>query len=106
MNDDKITENLAGCVAGLLLTPFLIALRGWVIATLWRWLVVPTFGLRVLSVWQAIGLSVIVGVLTMKTPDNDDDSALETVIKILAYSAVSYAVVLVLGWIVAHQIGG
>lgn len=101
---DKTTENLVGCMAALILTPFMIALRGWVIATLWRWLIVPTFSLHVLSIWQAIGLSVMVGVLTMGVPDADDDSVLETTLRIVAYTVVAYAISLALGWIVANQI--
>lgn len=104
MSDDKTNENLAGCVVALLLTPFLIALRGWVLAKLWLWLIVPTFGLRALSVWQAIGLSVVVAVLTMKAPDNDDDTALEMTIRLTIYSVVACGMALVLGYIVAHQI--
>lgn len=104
MADEKTNENLAGCVIALLLTPFLITLRGWVIAKLWLWLIVPTFGLRALSVWQAIGLSVIVGVLTMKAPDKDDDSVLETTLRYTLYTLMSYGMALLLGYIAAHQI--
>lgn len=104
MGNDKTNENLAGCVIALLLAPLLVALRGWVLAKLWLWLIVPTFGLRALSVWQAIGLSVIVGVLTMKAPDADDDTVLETTIRFTIYSVMSYGMALLLGWIAAYQI--
>lgn len=101
---DNTTENLVGCGVGLLLVPFMTALRGWVLATLWTWLMVPIFGFARLTVWQAIGVSLIVGVFTMKMPRDDDDNALQSVIKIVIYSVVSYAFALLLGWVVAHQI--
>lgn len=49
-------------VAGVLLVPFvafLAAYRGWFISILWAWFVVPVFALPVLSVPQAIGLSLV-----------------------------------------------
>lgn len=103
---DKVTtnENLLGCLIALLSTPFLIAIRGWVLMTLWKWIIVPTFGIRTLTTWQAIGLSVVIGVFMMKLPDNDDDSVLETTIRALVYSSLTYAVALTLGWIVSYQI--
>ena len=101
---DKTAENLAGCVVALLLAPLLIVLRGWVLSKLWLWLIVPTFGLRVLSVWQAIGLSVIVGVLTMKASDPDDDTVLETTIRLTIYAVLSYGMALSVGYVVSHWI--
>ncbi len=103
-DNTKTNENLIGCMAALLIMPFLIGLRGWVIATLWRWLIAPTFNQRVLTVWQAIGLSIVLEMFTMKAPQHDDESVLETTIKTTIFAILYYATSLGLGWIVAHQI--
>ena len=104
MSDEETTENLVGCGLGLLLLPFFTALRGWVLATLWRWLIVPVFGLRALSVWQAIGLSVVIGVFTMHPPSKDDETALEVVLRSVVTSLVVYALALALGYIVSSHV--
>jgi hypothetical protein len=103
-SDAKITENLAGCVVAMLLMPVMIGLRGWVVSLLWRWLVVPTFGLVTLGVWQAIGLSVIIAALFMKAPKPDDGTVLETTIRVTLFALTTYASLLLLGWIVSQQI--
>lgn len=102
--DDKTNENLVGCLVGLLLIIPMVALRGWVLSLLWRWLFVPIFGLPALSVWQAIGVSVVVGVFQMRGPKDDDDSILEGVPRSTIYSVLTYAVALASGWIVSWQI--
>ena len=101
---ENLNENLAGCLIGLLLMPFLVALRGWVLATLWRWLLVPVFHIQPLTAWQAIGVSIIVGVFTMRVPAKDDESALEGVIRTTVYSLAAYGFALLLGWIVRGQL--
>jgi hypothetical protein len=49
--------------------PVLIALssiwRGYVLTVLWGWFIVPAFGAHPLSVPLAIGISMLVGMLTM-----------------------------------------
>ena len=49
-------------IAGIMVVSCL--LRGWVLSILWRWFMVPTLGLPALSVPQAIGIALVVGMLT------------------------------------------
>jgi hypothetical protein len=104
VSDDKGTENLTGCFIGLLLMPFMVALRGWVLATLWRWLIVPVFNLHALSVWQAIGMSVVIGAFTLHLPPRSDESALEGVLRSTIYSLICYGLALLTGYIVAAHV--
>lgn len=43
----------------------LLVLRGYVLKSLWAWFIVPTFGGPAISVSVAIGISYIVGLLTI-----------------------------------------
>ncbi len=57
---------------------YLVIIRGFVLVKLWLWLIVPTFGLTVLSLPAAIGVSLVVGFLTseLKTaPDKEEATA-------------------------------
>ena len=46
-------------------------LRGYVITLLWAWFVMPTFGLPILTIGYAIGLSGLVSFLTLQVKKND-----------------------------------
>lgn len=61
------------CILAILSLPFLIALDGFAIATLWRWFVVPTFHLPTLSVPVALGLATIVRYATSAHEDKGDE---------------------------------
>lgn len=60
---------LAGCL--LLIVTFVAGtiLRGWVLSVLWGWFVVPFFGLTMLSIPLALGISLLVGILTKEDTD-------------------------------------
>lgn len=45
-----------------------ISARAYVLTTLWAWFVVPGFGLPQVSAYTAMGLSVIISLLTFQTP--------------------------------------
>lgn len=63
-----------GLTAGLLALWAPAALwNGYVLTVLWRWFVVPTFGVAPLMLWQAIGLTMIVGYLTHQYTSADKD---------------------------------
>lgn len=76
-------------------------LRGWVLSIMWNWFVVSTFGLPALSIAAAIGVSLVVGLMTYQyiyTEDDRSDSS-----KIAAGLGVNIGgplVVLLMGWIV------
>lgn len=73
----------------------LALLRGWVLSLLWGWYVVDYFGMRALSVVEAVGLSLLVGLLTAGFPPADD----RPVWFGAAYSALISLTVLAFGWL-------
>jgi hypothetical protein len=60
------------CILALLTIPFIIALDGYAIATLWRWFVVPTFHLPLLSVPVALGVAGIARYVSSAHEDKND----------------------------------
>jgi hypothetical protein len=68
------TDNTA-IVAGALIVPMgigLVVYRGWFVAMLWRWFVTPTFGLRELTIAQAIGLTMVAATLAKDNRKSDE----------------------------------
>jgi hypothetical protein len=59
------SKDIATCCLVALLVPILVVasslLRGWALAVLWGWFVVPFFHLPPLSIVLAIGLGLVVG---------------------------------------------
>ena len=47
---------------------------GYTVATLWGWFIAPIFGLKELSIVQAIGLSLVVTYMTYQTAPEDTES--------------------------------
>ena len=79
-------------------------LRGYVLSILWRWFMVPTLGLPALSIPQAIGIALVVGMLTHQShhyPENKDEKTSTKVVRSLGPFVAPFATLLV-GWIV-HQ---
>lgn len=53
--------------------PLAVTWKGYVLAKLWGWFIVDKFGLPALTVAQAIGLAIVVGMFTyIKTDDKDE----------------------------------
>ena len=63
-------------IIGLLTAPPLALLRGWAVMTLWAWFVVP-LGAPALTIWHAVGVSLIVGLLTYQVQYEPADEANE-----------------------------
>jgi len=60
----------------IVLTVFMLplyALQGWVVVNLWTWFVPAALTTWIPSVWQAFGLTLLVGVVRYKAPKDDDD---------------------------------
>jgi hypothetical protein len=49
--------------------------NAWVLVILWGWFVVPTFGLPVLTIVKAVGISLVVKFMTYKSTSSDDEDA-------------------------------
>jgi hypothetical protein len=71
-----------------------LVLDGWVLKTLWGWFVVPRFSLAPLNITSAIGLSLVIGLVTYQY--NGHDSSKERV----AWSVAMPVLLLVVGWCV------
>ncbi|MDP3696508.1 MAG: hypothetical protein Q8R55_00575 [Candidatus Taylorbacteria bacterium] len=77
-------------------------LRGYVLSVLWRWFMVPTLGLPALSVAQAIGIALVVGMLTHQSqhyPEDKDEKTSKKVVRITEPFLTPFAVLLI-GWVV------
>ncbi len=69
-------------------------LRGFALQVLWGWFVVEWFGLKALSIPEALGLSLVVGFLTLQY-QKDERSFGEKMI----YAIVVSVIVLAIGWL-------
>lgn len=104
-------ETKMSCSAAILYSaitmPLTLMLRGWTLQTLWAWFIVPVFGLTVLTVPRAIGLSLLISFVTLQINPRDlkpdpngltwDRTILGTIMNVLAC-----AFSLGIGWIVHH----
>jgi hypothetical protein len=81
------TEQVVGCLFLLALIPVDLAVSitvgGYVIATLWRWFIVPALGVAPLSFLAAAGLIFPISWLRARYPDTtpNNDSAFDTFVK-------------------------
>ncbi len=68
---------LWSCLGLLLAFPVLAAassfVKGWAFSALWRWFMVPTFGVPVLGVWLAAGLAAMIQLLLPMQYNGDTD---------------------------------
>lgn len=83
-------------------------LRGLVLAQLWKWFIVPAFGLPQISIPLAIGLSVILNyflVTKNKREDKDEkmnsEQLAEGAVKAITAEVVAAFFVLLVGWIIS-----
>lgn len=72
----KEDETIGGCVGLTLSVPvvacYYAVLHGYTLSTLWRWFVVPTFGVPEISKSMAAGLWLIVAALRYQVGRRDD----------------------------------
>ena len=75
--------------------------NGWALSVLWTWFVSPVFSVAPLSIPQAIGFSIVVGVLTHQSkPKEEGKETSELIAEILAYSVFSPPLIVFIGWVV------
>ena len=81
-------------------------LRGWALSTLWGWFVAPVFALPTLGMAQAIGITMIVALMTpIKANEkerNDKPASKKTFLKSLLTNCSVVLLILGVGWIVKH----
>jgi hypothetical protein len=74
--------------------------RGFVLTKLWLWFIVPTFGLPKLSIPIAIGLALVVGLLTEHSNQHKDDRETSDKVAAIIGSLLTPFLVLLCGYIV------
>lgn len=92
---DVFTTIMGGLVFVALYVSIITIVRGAVLSTLWRWFIVNKFGAPELSVAEAIGLSLLVGVFTLR--HNDEHQGLW---QLFWMSIANSLIALGLGWII------
>ena len=86
-------------IFGFLATIVLLMVAGgFVVATLWGWFIVPTFGMKELTIAQAMGVSLMIGYFRNKA--NGKKSSMEDNIAIMGEIIINLLVTLGLGYLV------
>ena len=88
-------ETLGKFFAGLFLFIVALMVRGWVVMKLWGWLIVPTFDLNPLRLIEALGLSLVVSLLTIQKIEPNEDDALTSAITGILFNLIF----LLVGWV-------
>ena len=92
-------SNAAKMLVGFGLWPFHAMWAGWIIHLMWQWFVVP-LGVSPISVTHAIGLGILVSLLTKDAPQPDDDPD-RAFVYITLVAFIRPALALLLAWIIA-----
>ena len=103
--DTVIGGLLAGPIC-LLMTPIALPAtiwKAWVLKTLWLWFVVPTVGLRPLSLAGAAGIWIVAGYLTQR-PNYADVKQKPLGVQLLG-TVFGPLLTLLLGWLVRWLLG-
>jgi hypothetical protein len=82
----------------ILLTPFTAFLRGYALVMLWRWFLVPTFGVHELRVVNAIGLMWLVQYVTHDSSIKRDSS--QDTITIIGIAILGPLMAVGFGWVI------
>ena len=85
-------------IGALSLIVAITLLRAFVLIQLWSWFVIPMFGLPILTIPFALGLSLIVGMFHPSlNPDTTDNNKNKTII---ANAFLNPIFVLLIGWVI------
>lgn len=67
-----------GLIVSVLVVGIVAALaNGWALVTIWNWFIPPIFGLTYLTLWQAVGVSMVFSIFTgtNNTQKNKSDTS-------------------------------
>ncbi len=98
-------DQIFGCI-GVMISVVLVSvvgaiINGWALSTLWGWFIVPVFDLPILTIIQAIGISLILGYITSKEPKHSDDrKSSDRIIESTAHTLATPLFSVGIGWIV------
>jgi hypothetical protein len=98
--ENKDLVSILCSICSFLLLPFAIAIRGWAIALMWGWYVVP-FGLMHLSWVHAFGLSMFVALLCVRQNSSEEKSPEDELLKFFANNIVATPLVVGVGYVVS-----
>ena len=67
---EQLLKLVSGCLMAIVILAASTLFKGWIVQVLWGWFIAP-LGLMELTLWHAIGISLIASVLTHKafTPE-------------------------------------
>lgn len=101
-DNDNDTMSPLGCIVMVAAMLLSIPLRGLTLVVLWRWFLVPPFGLPDLSIPYALGLSLLVNTLIVQRVDwkQAGKKTKGELIAEAVYPWVQCGLVLLVGWIV------
>lgn len=85
----KILGSIVGTLAVIPILFVTWFVNGWITSTFWDWFVIPLFGARVLSVPQAIGLSMLVGFVTHQVQPENKESTATKLVKMILYPGIT-----------------
>ena len=85
---------LALGLIALMIVAYLV--NGVALKLLWSWFMVPTLGLPVISLVQAIGIGIVIGFLTQQhIPRNEDEKK-----ELLVFEVLNPVLAIAVGWVV------
>jgi hypothetical protein len=90
MDRDNVGATCLGITVSLLAVLVVGTLMsGWALATIWNWFIPPIFGLTSLTVWQAIGVGMVLELFTgVRTKSDSSDNKNKTYMKVLYESLI------------------
>lgn len=107
MKDDKFSTCLGMIVSTLALIVIGVLVEGWALKTIWNWFMSTVFNLTPLTIWQAIGVSMVFQLFTgtnkVKNQDktsSSDKTWGEVLITALIEVTVSPVVSVFIAWII------
>lgn len=101
----KNSDQIFGCIGMLLVIALMVIIgslmNGWALSVLWGWFMVPVFELPIISLVQAIGISMTIGLLVSHTTDTDSKEWTDIVGTYIG-RAIAYPILVVaIGWFVS-----
>lgn len=95
--------NSIGCLTYLIVLPFMVLMRGFVLVQLWSWFIVPVFELRPLRVVYAIGIMLMITyVMPSRNRPETKDTALHRAMHDIRDAVLTAVLTLSIGWIVSR----
>lgn len=91
MKDEGIFATCVGLVVSMAVLAIVAAIaNGWALVTIWNWFIPPIFGLTSLTLWQAVGVSMVFQLFVgVKNSTNSSDTKNKTFGEVFITSLVT-----------------